>query len=136
MSSTHPHHSAFFEFSEVCKTLAPLSERQQLLQLKYELFHALERAHDFQSRARTLETSAEAQNAFGRHAQAELAATTREYEKKIRTTRLELVAAQTSGEVLEELCQDLLLTIQQAAERETGETLAAEIFPQNQAVSA
>ena len=39
----HSHHAAFFAFREVTKSLVDLSEAQQVLILKFELLHALER---------------------------------------------------------------------------------------------
>jgi hypothetical protein len=131
-------HSAFCQYREATKHLPQLSERQQILTLKFELFHALQRGNDMQNRARDLETRVaqletpaserEAMlDAFARQLHAdltgksgELEAAQRDREKETRQLRLALRAAETHCELLDELCHDLLATIERAAEDEAA----------------
>jgi hypothetical protein len=128
----HPH-ASFYDFREVIQSIAGLSERQQITTLKFELFHALDRANDFRTRSsereqrvaeltaensvRTQEHSAFAArlNAELVHATRELAGAKNEQERRLRSLRLELVAAESHCEALDEMCRSLLLIIEQAA---------------------
>jgi hypothetical protein len=127
-------HSAFFLYREATKHLRSLSERQQVLTLKFELFHALQRGNDLQDRARALEIRVAqleappsvreaALDAFARQLHAdlvlksgELDAAQRDREKETRQLRLALRAAETHCELLDELCHGLVATIERAAE--------------------
>jgi hypothetical protein len=129
-----PPHSAFAQYRVATQHLPNLSERQQILTLKFELFHALQRGNDFQDRARALEiriaqleipaSEREAMlDAFARKLHADLARMAGELEgaqnthaKETRRLRLALVAAETHCDLLDELCTDLVATIEKAAE--------------------
>ena len=132
----HAHHAAFFKFREVTQSLSPLPVRQQILSLEYELFHALERAHDVERRARDLETHGEKlrtesverekeQDAFARTLHTDLLQATRaltgakiEHDEETRKLRLSLASVKAQRDALDELCQSLVRTIEQAAEAE------------------
>jgi uncharacterized coiled-coil protein SlyX len=136
-------HSAFAQYRAATRHLPKLSERQQILTLKFELFHALQRGNDFQDRARTLEariaqleapaTEREAMlDAFARtlhddltRKAEELEATESKHQKETCKLRLALVAAETHCDLLDELCHDLVATIEKAAE-DAPESAAAE----------
>jgi hypothetical protein len=127
-------HSPFSQYREATKQLPQLSERQQILTLKFELFHALQRGNDMQDRARDLEIrvaqleapASERESmldAFARQLHtdlaqksAELEAAQRDCVKETRQLRLALRAAETHCELLDELCHDLVATIERAAE--------------------
>jgi hypothetical protein len=139
----HPQPSAIFEFRELTKFLPDMSDRQQVTTLKFELFHALERALDFQDRSRAaesrlaeLEARAAVANgcddALTLHLRAEVARRSSDLEEartqhnaEIRALRFELLAAETQCEALDELCRSLLVAIEQAAEAEDQEKAAA-----------
>ncbi len=128
----HPH-VPFFDFREVIRSIAGLSERQQITTLQFELLRALDRANEFRAHAsgleqrvaeltaensvRTQEHSAFAArlNAELVHATRELAGANSEQEGRQRSLRLELVAAEAHCEALDEMCRSLLLIIEQAA---------------------
>jgi hypothetical protein len=134
----HYHHAAFFEFREATKSLSELSEAQQVMTLKFELFHALERATDAQNRTRALEvelaelkteTSLRSQEhqAFSAelHRQLaqrthELASTKADSQQQLRALRLEILSMETQCQSLDEICRSLLLTIEHAACPETA----------------
>jgi hypothetical protein len=131
-------HSAFSQYSEATKHLPQLSQRQQILTLKFELFHALQRGNDLQDRARDLEirvaqleapaSEREAMlDAFAKQLHADLAKKSgelegaqREREKETRDLRLALRASETLCELLDELCHALLATIERAAEEQAA----------------
>jgi chromosome segregation ATPase len=126
----HTQPSVIFEFRQVTKFLPEMSE---VTTLKFELFHALQRAHDFQDRSRAAESRiAEleaqmgdpdgAQGALVRHLRGEVVRVCNElvearsqHESEIRSLRAELTAAETQCEALDDLAGSLWLTIQQAA---------------------
>ena len=60
-----PHHAAFFQFRDVLRSVTPLSEAHQILVLKIELLHALERASHSQRRSHILERELERLRARG-----------------------------------------------------------------------
>ncbi len=143
-----PLRAAFLQFRHVTHALAELSEHQQVMALKFALFRAFERAHDFESRGRTAEvelaelkakTAArdELHDAFNRHLHAELVQATQalahaqaEYEKELRTVSRELLSSSHRCETLDELCRSLLLTLEQAADEHAAETaIAAAVEP-------
>jgi hypothetical protein len=129
----HPHHAAFFEFREVVQSLADVSETQQVLTLKFELLHALERANDSQQRARSLQVQLDKLNAQGSirareqqtfsaqiHRQLieairELASAKADVEEHVCAMRLEILSMETRCEVLDEICHALIVTIERAA---------------------
>jgi hypothetical protein len=131
-------HSALFQYRQATKHLPQLSERQQILTLKFELFHALQRGNDLQDRARCLEsrvTQLEVPvsereavlDAFAKKLHTDLAqkageldAAGREHDKETRQLRLALRAAETHCELLDELCHDLVATLEKAAEDESA----------------
>ena len=127
----HAANPAFSDFHQIINSLEGLSERQQITTLKFELFHALERAKDFESCCSELEQriaelrseSAERvqqedavrRNAELADASSELARVKSEHAKRLWAMRLELVTAQSHYDALEEMCRSLLCTIEQAA---------------------
>ncbi|HEV3189335.1 MAG TPA: hypothetical protein VGY54_02500 [Polyangiaceae bacterium] len=127
----HAPHPAFSDFHQVINSLEGLSERQQITTLKFELFHALQRANDYQSCCSELEQriaelrseSAERvqqEDAIRRNAElvdasSELARVKSDHAKRLWAIRLELVTAQSHCDALEEMCRSLLLTVEQAA---------------------
>ena len=126
--------SVIFEFRQLTKFLLEMSERQQVTTLKFELFHALERAHDFQDRSRDAErriAELEAQvsdpggakRALVKYLRAEIVRVGSElvearsqHESEIRSLRGELTVAETHCEALDDFVRSLFLTLQQAAE--------------------
>jgi chromosome segregation ATPase len=141
-----PQPSVIFEFRQVTKFLPEMSERQQVTTLKFELFHALQRAHDFQDRSRAAESRiAEleaqmgdpdgAQGALVRHLRAEVVRVCNElvearsqHQSEIRSLRAELTAAETPCEALDDFADSLSLTIQQAAaDAESAVAIAAQV---------
>ncbi len=134
--------SVIFEFRQLTKFLIEMSERQQVTTLKFELFHALERAHDFQDRSRAAErriAELEAQisdpdgakGALVKHLRgevvrvwSELVEARSQHESEIRSLRVELTAAETLCEALDELCRSLLVTFEQGAEADDEERAA------------
>src|SRR5690242_6548641 len=129
----HNPHAAFFEFRELTKDLGELSEAQTIMSLKFELFHALERAHEHQDRSRTLEAElgvlrAETsmrnreQQAFSAELHRQLTERARELamvradgQEQLRALRLEVLSMERQCETLDETCQSLLVLIEQAA---------------------
>jgi hypothetical protein len=107
----HPHRSALLDLQRATQSLSGLSDREQIMALKLELFHALERANDLQTRSIALETRVD-----------ELVRTTRELSsentKELRKLRLEILAAETQCDALDELCRSLLLTLESAVDSE------------------
>lgn len=141
----HPHH-ALFQFRDVLRALAPLSDAHQVLLLKAELLHALERADRAQRQHRVLEldlyrlrtrTAARHQE-FDVHRaelerqlselQRELAHSQAHGQEQLHAMRLEVLATEAQCAALDEVCRSLLLTIDQAAcselpfETEAGRT--------------
>jgi hypothetical protein len=129
----HPNDAAFLQFREVLHAVAPLSDAHQILALKIELLHALERANRSQRRSRVLEldldrlrsrTAIRRQEPHLHHAELErqLAEVRRELAKskadgqeQLRAMRLEVLAMELQCETLDEVCRSLLLTIERAA---------------------
>jgi hypothetical protein len=130
--------SAASQYRQAVHHLAQLPASQQILALKYELFHALQRGNDLQDRARDLEVrvaqlegppsdreamlDAFAQTlheALGERA-TELETARRDYERDTRQLRLALHAAETHCELLDELCHNLVATIERAADDEVS----------------
>jgi len=128
----HSHHAAFFDFHQIVKAIDGLSERQQITTLKVELFHAIERGTDFRVRSCELEDRiAELQGKLdarddehkslvnrltAQFAQAidEFSALRTKMEKRLWGLRVALAGAQARCDALEQTCQSLLLTIEQA----------------------
>jgi hypothetical protein len=124
-------HSAMHLYREATKHLRVLSERQQILTLKFELFHALQRGNDFQDRSRALEIriarleAAERETVldeFARKLHADLQDKTmelenaqREHDKEARDLRLALQDSSLRCVLLDELCGDLVATLERAA---------------------
>ncbi len=122
-------HAAFFEYHQRTKTLDDLSDRQKVRALKLELFHALQRGHDFQDRSRALEdrvTSLEAELAardgdalaIGTHrlaqrdrVQSEIAETRQQHEADMAVLRLDLLSTEALCEALAELLEVRLSSI-------------------------
>jgi hypothetical protein len=129
----HSPHAAFFEFREATKDLGELSETQQIMTLKFELFHALERAQDHQNRTRSLqaeldELRAEAsmrnreQQAFSAELHRQLTERSRELasvkadgQEQLHALRLEVLCMDRQCQALDQICRSLLVTIEQAA---------------------
>jgi hypothetical protein len=114
----HPDRSALLDLQQATQSLSGLSEPEQIMALKLELFHALERGNDLQSRSIALETRVaelEAQvrtqdgtkDSLLRHLRAQ-------HTKELRKLRLERFAAEIQCDALDELCHSLLLTIERA----------------------
>jgi len=132
-----PQHTAFFEYQQVTKTLAEMSDRQKVRTLKLELFHALQRGHDFQDRSRALEdrvTELEAELGARRvdpiaidtqlrthrdRATSELAETRKQHEADMAMLRLDLLSAEALCEALGELLEGRLSSIPDEGEIET-----------------
>jgi hypothetical protein len=96
-----PHtHRAFFDFREETKDLEGMSADAQVGVLKHKLYVALERAVDFQSRSRDLESQLERLHAETRDR-------AREHQAFAARSNEELVCARL-------LCQCLLQTIEAA----------------------
>ena len=122
-------YSAFFHYREATKHLPQLSAEQQILTLKYELFHALQRGNDFQDRSRALEARVAKLEAPASEREAVLDAFAQQLHREleqaraaqvdrnaeIRRLRLALRAAETHCELLDELCRDLVATLERAA---------------------
>jgi hypothetical protein len=140
----HPNHDAFFQFCEVTRSLAKLSEAEQVRLLKFELLHALERASHCQSRSRALEielSRSKKQTAIRTQAQhahstelcqrlmvatRELATTKTGSQQQLQAMRLEILSMENQCQTLDELCRALLLTIEQAACPELAVTAPTE----------
>ncbi len=69
----HPSHAAF-RFWQIVRSVAGLSEAQQILLLKCELLRALVRGHHFQTRCRALELDFERLKSLGAYSRLELRA--------------------------------------------------------------
>ena len=150
----HAQQSVIFEFRQLTKFLLEMSERQQVTTLKFELFHALERAHDFQDRSRAAERRiAEleahlgdpdgAKGALVNYLRAEVARVwsdlveaRSQHESEIRSLRAELTVAETHCEALDDFVRSLFLTMQEAAADEqnapdeqnaSGDDIAAQV---------
>jgi len=130
----HPHHAAFLEYRVATSLLTELPANQQVLRLKWELLHALQRASDAQSRTHALEldidrlkaeTAARSREhqAFSAQLHRELTDKARELSRahadskeKLDAAECEVAAMHAKCEALDELCKALLLTVEQAAE--------------------
>jgi hypothetical protein len=128
----HPHRSALLDLQQATKSLSELSLPQQILTLKLELFHALNRASDLHDRNIELQTSVaelEAllskndgiEDAFARELHADLVARTlelstvrAEHSRELSKLRLERSAMRTELDALDSLCHSLILTIENA----------------------
>lgn len=137
-------HPAFTEFRRLTESVAALPEPRRLLSLEYELFRALDRAHDAEHRALILETRVgdieaaaktrgEAHDAALRQLGAELDEAVRErvraqaeHERQLSRARLALAGAEAQRDSLEELCRSLVRTLEQAAEADTEPSLPCE----------
>ena len=127
----HAHHAAFFQFRDVLRSVTPLSEAHQILVLKIELLHALERASHSQRRSHILERELERLRARGPVAsgpphvgdlERELAEARRELarskavgQERLRAMQLEVLSMEVQCATLDEVCRSLLLTIERAA---------------------
>jgi hypothetical protein len=127
------HSAAFFEFRAITQTLHALPVKEKTLSLEYELFHALERAHDSQCRVGALETRQEElqaeseareqeQDAFARQLHADLRSVARElqcakieHERELHAMWLKVLSAEARGDDLAALCRSLVATIERAA---------------------
>jgi hypothetical protein len=106
-------------YRHATKDLRRLPERQQILSLKYELFHALERAHDFQDRTQALELDV-ARLAVQTDRLAEPAESSRAVDE-LSKLRLALATSEQQRESLETLCRSLLGVIDDAVDDLAGE---------------
>jgi predicted nucleic acid-binding Zn-ribbon protein len=131
-------HVSFFDFREVIQSIDGLSERTQIATLKFELFHALDRANDLRAHASELEqrvaeltaengARTQEHSAFAARLNTELVHATRalasaksEQDKRVRSLRLELVAAEAHCAALDDMCRSLLIIIEEAASAAPG----------------
>jgi flagellar biosynthesis/type III secretory pathway protein FliH len=131
----HPHHAAFLEYRVATSLLSDLPLGQQVVRLKWELLHALQRGSECQSRSRSLEldidrlkaeTEARAREhqAFSAQLHRELVAKARELalaraegQEKLDAMHREVATMQAKCEALDELCKSLLLTLEDDADR-------------------
>jgi hypothetical protein len=129
----HPHHAPFFRFLEITSALADLTPTQQVVLLKGELLHALERDGEGQTRCRALASELDRLKFYSatrnreheivcielrrrlEQATGELASFQAEGERQVRTLRLEILAMEQQYQTLDEICRSLLLTIERAA---------------------
>jgi predicted nucleic acid-binding Zn-ribbon protein len=121
----HPDRSALLDLQQATQSLSGLSDREQVMTLKHELVHAIERSSDFQSRSVALEirvAELEAQVHALDDAQDTLVRNLRiEHAKEIRKLRLERLATDVQCDALDELCRSLLLTIERAIDGDVEE---------------
>jgi hypothetical protein len=122
----HPDRSALLDLQQATQSLSGLSDREQIMTLKHELFHAIERSSDFQSRCIALEMRVaefEAQiRAQGGAEDALLRQLRVEHTKELRKLRLERFAVEVQCDALDELCRSLLLTIERAIDGDVDES--------------
>ena len=127
----HPHHAAYFQFRDVLRSVTPLPEAHQILVLKIELLHALERASHSQRRSHILERELERLRARGplgsgpphvgdlvrelAEARRELARSKAVGQERLRAMQLEVLSMEVQCATLDEVCRSLLLTIERAA---------------------
>jgi len=128
----HPRRSPLLDLQQATKSLCELSLPQQILTLKLELFHALNRASDLHDRnialqsqvaelEAVLSTKDGIEDAFARELHADLVARTLElstaranHARELDKLRLERSTMQTELEALDALCRSLILTIESA----------------------
>ena len=129
------------EWNETIRALAGLPEPRQILTLKQELFAAHKREGRLRRHCSELEQKVvdlqmegaerdREHGAFAEWLNTEFAQVTRalgqvasDQEKRLRSVRLELVAAEANCDELEETCRSLLLTLEHAADSESqGDT--------------
>ena len=129
----HPNRAAFFQFREITRPIGQCSAEHQILTLKIELLHALERANDVQGRSCVVQLEFDRLRADAviryqeqetRHAELqrrlidtrrELARSKADAEEQLRAVRLEVLEREFQCQTLDEICRSLLLTIEQAA---------------------
>ena len=134
----HPNHAAFFQFREITRPIGQCSAEHQILTLKIELLHALERANDVQGRSCVVQLELDRLRADAviryqeqetRHAELqrrlidtrrELARSKADGEEQLCALRLEILEREAQCQTLDEICRSLLLTIEQAACLELG----------------
>jgi hypothetical protein len=130
----HSPQAASSEFQAILQSVAGLPDRGQITALQRELSAALQRANLIRAHCDGLEQKAfdlqfereerhREQSAFAAWLHAEFLAATRALqdfqrvqEKQARIARLELVAAETQCDELEQTCRSLLLTLEQAVD--------------------
>jgi len=130
--------SALAQYREATKHLPKLSERQQILNLKFELFHALQRGNEFQDRSRALESRVAELEAPASDREAmldalakklkvdldektwELTVARADHAKDVRRMRLELRASEIQIELLDERCRDLVARAARRAAAPSG----------------
>jgi hypothetical protein len=124
--------SAVHEYCQATRPLPKLSESQQVLNLKFELFHALERAHDFQDHARALELRVAqlkapprereaALDAFARQLHDELALKSAELDAAKRDLADALASAEKTRKHIARSCHNFIATLEHAAGGEAAE---------------
>src|SRR3981081_1361364 len=103
----HPDRSASLDLQQATQSLSGLSDEAQIMALKHELFHAIERSSDFHSRCIALEmrvAELEAQVHAHDGAQDALVRNLRtQHTQEIRKLRLERLAAEIQCDALDEL---------------------------------
>jgi hypothetical protein len=115
-------YAAFFDFCEATKDLATQPEGQQIHTLKRELFHALERATDQQTRSRDLELRLERLSAemaerarehqsYAVQATQELATARAIHHREVEDLRTEIRSLQDQQTSLHNYCESLLETM-------------------------
>jgi predicted nucleic acid-binding Zn-ribbon protein len=122
----HHDRSALLDLQRATQSLSGLSDREQIMTLKHELFHAIERSSDFQSRCIALEMRvAELEAQIRAQAGAEDALLRQlrvEHTTELRKLRLERFAVEVQCDALDELCRSLLLTIERAVDGDVDES--------------
>jgi predicted nucleic acid-binding Zn-ribbon protein len=101
-------HSAFFNFQQATKPLEGQPEAAQIHALRFELYRALERAADFQTRIFTLREQVTALKAEATRATTRLAVAKADHERELQSLRDEMRTLEEQGGVLEDLCRSLL----------------------------
>jgi hypothetical protein len=127
---TMPHHdsqmSALRAFRKATDGLSEHSAGGQVVALRYELFQALRRAVEGETRSQTLarqldearsdaEARAQEQQAMAAYAARELGEVRTHYEQRLRVLHGVQAALRRRCATLEEVCRSLLLTLEQAA---------------------
>ena len=133
----HPYRSALLNLRQATESLPELSLPQQILTLKLELFHALNRVCEVHDRNIALEervaelegalnTKEGIDDAFARELHAELVAKTlelssarTEHARELDKLLLERAAMQTELGALDALCHSLILTIESAIDSDS-----------------
>jgi FtsZ-binding cell division protein ZapB len=130
----HPHHAAFLEYRVATSLISDLPAAKQVVRLKWELLHALQRVSESQSRSHLLELDIDrlkaSVDARSREHQAfsaqlhrelvdkarELAEARAEGQEKLDAMHREVATMQAKCEALDELCRALLATVEEDAE--------------------